>query len=616
MAAVWEAYWAYPTFRRPRNLGCLLRRQFRPERPRTAPTNLSDLNIDNELSESSSVEERREATHNRYSPAVLALTIVATLGLVAYTAFLLRIDNRGDVLPWLLVLGAELILVFLGLMSMWTMLAGYNKGPSYAFHEAKRNLYTAHLNGDPGRLENAATRPLHLNGRHVAVDVFITVFGEDLSTIRKTISAAIALKGRHETYVLDDGDSDDVRDLAAELGASYIRRLTHFGAKAGNINHAMSITHGEFFLILDADFVVKPEMLEETLPAMADGTIAFVQTPQVYGNLHTTITRGAAYMQSMFYRYIQPGRNEFNAAFCVGTNVLFRRRAVKEIGGMYTGSKSEDVWTSLLLHERGWKSLFVPQALAIGEAPETIEAYSKQQLRWATGGFEILLSHNPLSPRRRLTLDQRLMYFVTSTHYLSGIATGVLLFVPALEIYFDLKPIAVSVGPLEWAIYYSSFYVLQILLSALILGTFRPEVLLLAAASFPIYIKAFRNALYGIDVKWSVTGATGGRTSAFSFIMPQVLTFIFLLITSAVGIWRDLLQSTMNIATVWCLINTLVLGLFVLTAWREDHHRSRPTAPCEVIDSLENLAQTPHHGSALDRDSLVAARAHTKEAVS
>lgn len=590
-------------------------RRIHPYDRRPAPTNLSDLNIDNELSESGPVEERREATRNRHSPAVLALTILATIGVVAYTVFLLQIDNRGDLLPWLLVIGAELILVFLGLMSMWTMLAGYNKQPPFAFHEAQRRLYNPRLNEELGIADDPTAWPMFINRRQVDVDVFITVFGEDLHVIRQTVSAALAMHGRHETYVLDDGDSDEVRDLAAELGAGYIRRLGSSGAKAGNVNHALSITHGEYFLILDADFVAKPEMLEETLPGMADDTVAFVQTPQVYGNLHTTIARGAAYMQSMFYRYIQPGRNEFNAAFCVGTNVLFRRKAVKEIGGMYTGSKSEDVWTSLLLHERGWKSLFLPQTLAIGDAPETVEAYSKQQLRWATGGFEILLTHNPFSPRRRLTLDQRLMYFVTATHYLSGIATGVLLFVPALEIFFDLRPIAVAVGPLEWALYYSGFYILQILLSALILGTFRPEVLLLSAASFPIYIKAFRNALYGIDVKWSVTGTTGGRASAFNFIMPQVLTFVFLLVTSAVGIWRDLLMSTLNIATFWSVVNTFVLGLFVWTAWREDRLRSRPQASRALHPAASHETQ-PAPTPVLDRDALVAAHAHTKEAVS
>ena len=340
----------------------------------------------------------------------------------------------------------------------------------------------------------------------------------------------MAMRGAHDTYICDDGDSDDVRDLADSLGCGYIRRLGGAGAKAGNVNHALTIAKSPYFIILDADFVAKPDFLEETLPAMVDPNVAFVQTPQVYGNLHNVISRGAGYMQTMFYRFVQPGRNEFNAAFCVGTNVVFRRAAVNDVGGIYIDSKSEDVWTSLMLHERGWKSVYIPTVLAVGDTPETIEAYTKQQQRWATGVFEILFTHFPLSPRRRLTLDQRLMYFVTASHYLTGIAPGLLLFVPALEIFFDLRPVNLTVGPLEWFGFYAGFYVLQVLLAALTMGTFRWEVMMLAQCSFPIYLRALRNAFVGADTKWSVTGATGRSSSPFNFMIPQVLVWVFLLI--------------------------------------------------------------------------------------
>ena len=33
------------------------------------------------------------------------------------------------------------------------------------------------------------------------------------------------------------------------------------------------------------------------------------------------------------------------------------------------------------------------------------------------------------------------MYLVTATHYLTGIAPGLLLIVPPLEIFFDLRPV-------------------------------------------------------------------------------------------------------------------------------------------------------------------------------
>lgn len=549
------------------------RRQSRPRPARTQ--DLSLVNTYNDLHSVDGLDprSRRAATTNRYSPVLLLVALIAGVGVIAYAAFLLNPSIRGDLLPWLIVIAAEAILVFHAIMALWTMLSGYGQQPSYAFQNAQANLFRPEANELLDSPDDPTTWPLHIDGAPVNVDVLITVYGEPLNVIRRTAEAAMAMRGAHDTYICDDGDSDDVRDLAASLGCGYIRRLGGAGAKAGNVNHALTIAKSPYFIILDADFVAKPDFLEETLPAMVDPNVAFVQTPQVYGNLHNVISRGAGYMQTMFYRFVQPGRNEFNAAFCVGTNVLFRRAAVDDIGGIYTQSKSEDVWTSLLLHERGWRSVFQPRELAVGDAPDTVEAYSKQQLRWATGGFEILLTHNPLSPHRRLSLDQRLMYFVTATHYLTGIAPGLLMFVPALEIFFDLRPVTMNVPWYQWVLFYSGFYVLQVLLAAVIAGTFRWEVLLLSLNSFPIYIKALMNAWLKVDTKWSVTGTTGGRTSAFNFIHVQVYAFVFLACTTAVSLWRDQMMSSFTVATFWCAVNTLSLGTFLVVAALEDRDR-------------------------------------------
>ena len=245
------------------------------------------------------------------------------------------------------------------------------------------------------------------------------------------------------------------------------------------------MTSGEFFVILDADFVPAPDFLYQTVPFFAEPNIAFVQTPQAYGNLNNLISRGAGYMQSVFYRFIQPGKNRFNAAFCVGTNVIYRRAAIEQIGGMYTDSKSEDVWTSLKLHEYGWKSTYISTVLAIGDTPDTIEAYTKQQLRWATGGFEILFKSNPFSRKLKLTLDQRLQYFGTATFYLMGVAPGLLLLVPPLQIYFGLAPINSGVSFGTWLMYYLGFYFMQVVVALYTIGSFRWETLMLATAVLP-----------------------------------------------------------------------------------------------------------------------------------
>lgn len=513
------------------------------------------------------------ATENEsaQSPSLMLLVLLACAGVIIYAVFLLNPANRGDWLPYALVIVAESVLVAHALLAMWTVLSSGSDPRGFSFHHAQDRLFDIGEIIRDGTEQDPRAWRMYLDEWPITVDVFITTYGEDLDTIRRTVNAAVAMHGRHDTWVLDDGRSDEVRDLAAELGARYVRRLSTNGAKAGNINHALSIAHGDFFVIFDADFVPLPQFLHETVPFFATDDVAFVQTPQAYGNLHTVISKGAGYMQSVFYKFIQPGRNRFNAAFSVGTNVIYRRSAADSIGGIYSDSKSEDVWTSLMLHEKGWRTVYIPTELAVGDTPETVEAYTKQQLRWATGGFEIMLTHNPLAPKRNLTMDQRLQYLVTSTHYLTGIAPLLLILVPPLQIYFNLTPMNLTITPLTWALYYAGFYVMQILVAFYTLGSFRWQVLLLAAVSFPIYTRALVNAIFKRDQKWHVTGQKGAYRSPFAFMMPQVLFFQFLLITTVVGVWKDLGNGYPSLALAWNATNTLILGGFVLTAWKEGH---------------------------------------------
>ena len=527
------------------------------------------------------------------SPTLALFVLIATVGVLAYTFFLLNPANRGDWLPYGLVITAEVILVTQALVSMWTILSGGNDPRDFAFHHSQERLFDAAAIEKEGTDAHPERWGVFLEDARIGIDVFITVYGENVATIRRTAIAAIAMRGEHLTWILDDGGSDAVRDMAAELGTRYVRRLSNNGAKAGNVNHALSLSKGAFYAIFDADFVPKEDFLYETVPFFIDSNVAFVQTPQTYGNIKNLVSSGAGFMQSVFYRFIQPGRNRFNAAFCVGTNVIFRREAISDIGGMFTDSKSEDVWTSLLLHENGWRSVYIPVTLAVGDAPDTVEDYTKQQLRWASGGFEILMRHSPLNPRRHLTMDQRLQYTVTATHYLVGITPLLLLMVPPLEIYFDLRPVNLTVTWLTWLLFYLGFYGLQIMLAFNTMGSFRPATLIMATVSFPIYIRAFVNVFSGREQKWHVTGAAGKRVSPFNFMIPQVLVFVFLLLTSVVAVTKDVGHGTITLATAWNLTSTVVFAVFIGAAMKESHlARVTVSAPPELHPTFARVPRS------------------------
>ncbi|MFZ1287372.1 MAG: glycosyltransferase [Candidatus Phosphoribacter sp.] len=218
-------------------------------------------------------ESRRARSKNPYTPVMVTVSLAATLGIIAYAWFLLNPSNRGDFLPWAMVVFAEVVLIFHALMAMWALFAGRKDPRSFAYHEAQRTLYDPATNENLGVTDDPTQWPLYLDGALVEVDVLITVYGEPLDVIRRTASAAKAIRGAHHTWILDDGKSDEVRDMAAALQIGYLRRLTSHGAKAGNVNNALTIAKSEYFVILDADFVPRPEFLEETVPFMGSSTL-------------------------------------------------------------------------------------------------------------------------------------------------------------------------------------------------------------------------------------------------------------------------------------------------------------------------------------------------------
>jgi cellulose synthase (UDP-forming) len=364
----------------------------------------------------------------------------------------------------------------------------------------------------------------------------------------------------HETFVLDDGDSDELREVCAVLGVHYLRRPGSQHAKAGNVNAALARTVGEMVVILDADHVPAPAFLLQVLPHFVDPQVAFVQAPQYYGNRENVIAVGAAEAQRMFYELVCPGKNHFNAAFCVGTNVMFRREALAEIGGIWTGSNSEDIWTSLELHRRGWSSVYVPQVLTRGLAPAEIEPFLKQQLRWASGGFEILL-RGRLFRRGGLTLDQRLQYLFTGLHYTLSIGMLIFMALPGAYLLFGLSPI--NVDGWTWARHYVPYLVMTFLVAWLQAGGLRGSAIITSIAASWVHARALVAVLLRRRATWSATNRVGRSSGNLWSVLPHACLLVLNLVGIVVGLTVLADPATTYLSCVWAALNVLLLGRIV-----------------------------------------------------
>ncbi len=168
------------------------------------------------------------------------------------------------------------------------------------------------------------------------VDVFITTYKEDIDLVAETAQAAVAIRYPHNTYVLDDGNRPAMRQACEEIGCGYITRGPEWEnrprhAKAGNVNNALMQTDGEFILILDADQIPEPEILDNTLGYFRDDErLAFVQTPQFFYNVPESDPFGS--QAPLFYGPIQQGKDGWNATFFCGSNAILRREALFQLG--------------------------------------------------------------------------------------------------------------------------------------------------------------------------------------------------------------------------------------------------------------------------------------------
>jgi cellulose synthase (UDP-forming) len=167
------------------------------------------------------------------------------------------------------------------------------------------------------------------------VDVFIATYNEPVDLVMTTGLAARDIRYPHRTWILDDGARSDLREAAESAGIGYISRGSEWAgfqrhAKAGNINNALIETEGEFILILDADMIPRPEILDHTLGYFVDDQVALVQTPQIFSNVNENDPLGS--QAPLFYGPIQQGKDGWNAAFFCGSNAILRRDALMQLG--------------------------------------------------------------------------------------------------------------------------------------------------------------------------------------------------------------------------------------------------------------------------------------------
>ncbi len=337
------------------------------------------------------------------------------------------------------------------------------------------------------------------------VDVYIPSYNEPLEVVRDTVLAAQCLdypRDKLKIYLLDDGKRSEFAVFAADVGVGYITRNDNAHAKAGNLNHAMKLTHGELICVFDCDHVATRIFLQATVGGfLQDPKLALVQTPHYFYSpdpfeRNLSVGRNIPNEGALFYGPIQQGNDNWNATFFCGSCAVIRRSALDQIGGFAVETVTEDAHTALKLQRLGWGSAFIDIPLAAGLATERLVLHVIQRTRWARGMTQIFRLDNPLLGRG-LTLQQRLCYLSAMLYY-----------------QFALPRIAFLTAPLAYLLFN--------------LNIIRSSASLIFAYALPhLFLAVYVNSRLNGRFRYSFWGEIYDLVLAFHIVLPTAVTMLF-----------------------------------------------------------------------------------------
>jgi cellulose synthase (UDP-forming) len=254
---------------------------------------------------------------------------------------------------------------------------------------------------------------------------------EPLVMLENTLNALVALDYPHETWVLDEGDDERVKELCMRRGVFHFSRkyrpqyqtetgLFRKATKYGNYNawlYEIGFERYEFIAAFDPDHVPEQTFLSKVLGYFEDPKIGYVQVPQMYSNQDQNfIARGAAEESYAFYSSVQMASYGLGYPIIVGCHNTHRISALREMGG-FAPHDADDLLLTILYRTGGWEGVYVPEILARGLAPAEWRTYLNQQRRWARSLLDIKLKIAPsLTPK--LPFFPRIMNRLHGLHYL------------------------------------------------------------------------------------------------------------------------------------------------------------------------------------------------------
>ncbi|CDZ64832.1 chitooligosaccharide synthase NodC [Neorhizobium galegae] len=257
-----------------------------------------------------------------------------------------------------------------------------------------------------------------------SVDIIVPCFNEDPAILSACLSSLAGQDygGKLRIYMVDDGSCNreailPVHDFyTSDPRFEFLLLSKNFGKRKAQIA-AIERSCGDLILNVDSDTSIASDVVTLLVEKMRDSDVGAAMGQLKASNRDKNLLTRLIDMEYwLACNDERAAQARFGAVMCCcGPCAMYRRSALLLLldqyqTQLYRGKPSdfgEDRHLTILMLSAGFRTEYVPEAIAKTVVPDRMGSYLRQQLRWARSTFRDTLLALPLLPshNRFLTLD-------------------------------------------------------------------------------------------------------------------------------------------------------------------------------------------------------------------
>ncbi|MCY7420641.1 MAG: glycosyltransferase [Chitinophagaceae bacterium] len=234
------------------------------------------------------------------------------------------------------------------------------------------------------------------------VSIIVPAYNEEMNAVKSLENLLKCDYENFNIYFIDDGSKDNTYDhvLKAFAGHPSMTILTKTnGGKASALNYGIAQTNAAYVVCIDADTKLKPDAVSKLMRHFdfeeeTGQKVGAVAGNVKVGNEVNMITRWQSIEYITSQNFDRKAFAYINAITVVpGAIGAFKKDVIEEAGGFTTDTLAEDCDLTIRILKAGYKVENENGAIALTEAPESVQQFLKQRFRWSFGVMQTFWKH-------------------------------------------------------------------------------------------------------------------------------------------------------------------------------------------------------------------------------